>query len=83
MGYGWHNEAMGSGWWVLMAIGMFVFLAAFVIGGVLLVRRTERPPVAASATAPSAIDILQQRFARGEMSEEEYTRAMTLLKGTS
>ncbi len=30
--------------------------------------------------ANPAIDILKERFARGEVSEEEYTRRLTLLK---
>jgi uncharacterized membrane protein len=29
-----------------------------------------------------AIDILKERFARGEVSEEEYSRRLTMLKGS-
>ena len=82
MAYGWHNDAMGSGWWVLMVIGMLAFLAVFVIGGVLLVRHYSQLPSNPGASN-SAIDILKQRFARGEISEEEYTRSLALLKGES
>lgn len=38
-------------------------------------------PVAAPSEARAAIGILQERFAKGEVSEEEYTRRLTLLKG--
>ncbi|MDE3031312.1 MAG: SHOCT domain-containing protein [Acidobacteriota bacterium] len=31
-------------------------------------------------TADPAIDLLKERFARGEVSEEEFTRRLTLLK---
>lgn len=82
MGYGWHNDAMSSGWWVVMVVGMLIFLAIFVVGGVFLVRHYSQPPGDAG-TSNSAIDILQQRFARGELSEEEYTRSLALLKGQS
>lgn len=82
MAYGWHNDAMGSGWLVLMVVGMLAFLAVFVIGGVLLVRHYGQRPSDPGASG-SAIDILQQRFARGEISEEEYTRGLALLKGES
>ncbi len=82
MGYGWHNDAMGSGWWVLVMVGMFAFLAVFVIGAVLLVRHYGQPHND-HRVGTSAIEILQQRFARGELSEEEYTRNLELLKGQS
>ncbi len=82
MGYGWHNNAMGSGWWVLMAVGMLVFLALFVIGAVLLIRHYSQPAGNPGASNP-AFDILKLRFARGEISEEEYTRTLELLKGKS
>lgn len=39
-------------------------------------------PVAPVVTATPAIGILMERFARGEVSEEEYTRRLTLLKGS-
>ncbi len=79
MGYGWHNGTMGGGWWVLMVIGMVIFFAVFVVGAVLLVRHYGQPHSEIGASN-SAIDILQQRFAQGEISEEEYTRSLALLK---
>ena len=72
MAYGWHNDAMGSGWWVLMVVGMLAFLAVFVIGGVLLVRHYSQLPSDPGASN-SAIDILKQRFARGAVSYTHLT----------
>ena len=43
MGDGWHQGTMGGGWWVLIVIGMVVFLAVFVVGAVLLVRHYGEP----------------------------------------
>ncbi len=82
MGLGWHNDAMGSGWWVLTAVGMLVFLAVLAIGGVVLVRHYGQLSGNPGTRNP-AIDFLHQRFARGEISEEEYTRDLALLKGES
>jgi len=82
MGYGWHNDTMGSGWWILMVVGMLVFSVVFVIGGVLLARQYSQLPGGPAASNP-AVEILQRRFARGEISEEEYTRNLALLKGQS
>ena len=85
MMYGWYNQGMGGGWWVLMMIGMVVFWAVFVIGIVALLRQYGQRRGAAHADSPStsAIEILKQRLARGELTEEEYTRLRTLLEGDS
>lgn len=82
MGYGWYNQGMGGGWWVLMMIGMVVFWAIFVIGIVALLRHygPRRGEAAARSSTSSAIDILKERFARGELTEEEYTRRRKLLE---
>jgi putative membrane protein len=82
MGYGWHSDSMGSGWWVLMVIGMLSFLAVFVVGAVLLVRHSNQPH-SNNGVQNSAVDILQQRFAHGDVSEEEYARTLTLLRDQS
>lgn len=37
-------------------------------------------PVTTQVAANPAIDILRERFAKGEVSEEEYTRRLALLK---
>jgi putative membrane protein len=80
--YGWNNQGMGGDWWVLMMIAMVVFWAIFVIGIVYMVRhygprRGEAPP---TSSTTSAIDILKERFARGELTEEEYTRRRKILE---
>jgi len=39
-----------------------------------------RGPGASHVTANPAIDILKERFAKGEVTEEEFTRRLSLLK---
>jgi putative membrane protein len=79
-----------AGNWLLMGFGMLLFWALVVAGIVWLVRYTavNRPATAALAVPldkpagparPSARDILDERYARGEVSDEEYrTRRDTL-----
>ncbi len=85
MPYGWYNQGMDGGSWALMIIGMLVFGAILVVGLVALLRHNH---VGAHAieTRPAhdpAIAILKERFARGEMTEEEYTRRLAILKNPS
>jgi putative membrane protein len=83
--YGQYQHGMGGGWWALMIIGMVIFWAIFVAGAVALIRyyRSGREGSAPQSPKSSAIAILQERFARGEMSEEEYSRRMRMLKDES
>lgn len=72
----------GVGNWLLMGFGMLVFWAVVVGGIVLLVRYSTadraRPggfaaaPGTGSPPRPTAQDILDERYARGEISDEEY-----------
>lgn len=80
----------GVGNWLLMGFGMLLFWALVVAGIVWLVRFTSSNRTApggqgesldkpAGPPAPSAQDILDERYARGEISDEEYrTRRDTL-----
>ncbi len=69
--YGW---GMGFGW-----IAMFIFWVLVIVGVVFLVKSL----VAGSGqrgTTETALDILKKRYARGEMTHEEYVRARDELK---
>lgn len=83
--YGWYDHGMGGGWWVLMIFGMIAFWVMFVVGVALLVRHYGPPRGRAASQFPSssAIEILKERFARGELTEEEFTRRRQLLEGDS
>lgn len=71
--YEWHWEMHPMWWWgwgIGMMAMMFIFWVVFIIGLVVAIRwllgkGRERPP-------DSALEILRQRYARGEINKEEY-----------
>jgi putative membrane protein len=79
-----HGAAWGAGGW-LMGIGMIVILVAVVLLVVYLVRSTTtqqtHPPAyyaapPAQQTVESARDIVQRRYASGEIDREEYLQKL-------
>ena len=76
----WTDHAV-SGWgWALMAISMVLFWGLVVAVGVLLFRGVDQPKARSSGgPRPSPEQLLAERFARGEIDEEEYRRRMTTL----
>ncbi|MGC8461083.1 MAG: SHOCT domain-containing protein [Candidatus Dormibacteria bacterium] len=74
-GYGWSGD---EDWWI-MAIFMGLFLLGVIIFVVLIVRDTAyRQPKLSQRS--SADEILEERFARGEIDEEEFTKRSTALR---
>jgi putative membrane protein len=72
-----------TGWgWVAMAIGMVVFWGLLIVLAVALVRGFNRPAGGADASRPSPERLLAERFARGEIDEDEYRRRLATLTGT-
>jgi putative membrane protein len=70
------HDGVGWGWMVLMMPLMVLFWAAVVFGIVWLVRGTTGGGPARSgetlAGRETALQILQRRFAEGELTEEDY-----------
>ena len=83
--YGWSDQGMGGGWLVMMMLGMLLFAAILAFGLVALWRHSRSGSESTTTTpsGASAIAILQERFARGELTEEEYLRRLAMLKGQS
>ncbi|MBX8690256.1 SHOCT domain-containing protein [Mycobacterium sp. 20091114027_K0903767] len=74
----------GGGWggWIMMTVLMVLFWGGLLTAIVLAARAfgadsqaRSRPPV-----APRADELLSERFARGEIDEEEFRRRMALLR---
>lgn len=80
----WYDHGV-SGWgWFGMSLGMLVFWGLVIAGFVLLFRSLNRPTEHRDDSAPSAPrtaeQLLAERFARGEMDEEEYRRRLRILR---
>jgi putative membrane protein len=80
----WYGHGIGGWGYALTAIITILFLGAVIAGIVALVRylgRGGQPPGARpSAQAPE--QLLAERFARGEIDEDEYRRRLTALRAT-
>ena len=61
----WHGDWSGADW-ALMSAAMLLFWTAVVFGVIWLVRTVGRPG------RRGAQDILDERYARGELTDEEY-----------
>lgn len=70
---------MRSGWGiVMMGIGL-LFVALIVVVVVLLVKRARK--YHAVSQADESLEILNARFVKGEITEEDYTRMKKVLSG--
>lgn len=76
----WYDHNV-SGWgWFAMSAGMILFWALIITVAVLLFRALNRPHEHThSPAAPPPEQILADRFARGEIDEEEYRRRLNAL----
>ncbi len=83
MMYGYGNGIGGWGY-ALMAVSMILFWGAVIYGIVTLVRYTRRDGPQrrepAEPPAPEPERLLAERFARGEISEDEYHQRLTTLR---
>jgi len=68
----------GGGWWT--ALWMLGFWALIIAGIVLAVRVLRGPETRSHGDLPSAHRILDERFARGEIDEEEFERRRRALE---
>jgi putative membrane protein len=80
----WYGGDWGWGGWVLMTVAMIVFWALLITAVVLLVRYVASPSRSGNAnpgaTPAGAEDVLAQRYARGEIDDDEYRRRLTLIR---
>ncbi len=81
---GYWGGGWGWGGWVFMAVMMVLFWAVIVAGIVMVVRysrdRSVPPPSMAGDGRDQARRVLDERFARGEIDADEYTRRRDLLR---
>lgn len=71
--------AMMGGWgWLMMAGGTLLILAVVILGAFLF-SRTINPPTARAVDGPQRI--LAERYARGEIDDQEYQQRLSVLRG--
>ncbi len=86
---GWYaGSGWGTGAWIGMGIGMILFWGLIILAVVALVRGAARsrdhrtPPQMSNARGSyTAFDYLDDRFARGELTQDEYLRMRDTLLG--
>jgi putative membrane protein len=80
----WYGGDWGWGGWVLMTVAMIVFWALLITAVVLLVRYVASPSRGIGANQGvaqgGAEDVLAQRYARGEIDDDEYRRRLSLIR---
>jgi putative membrane protein len=82
----WYGPGMNGWGYGLMTVSMVLFWALVIFGVVALVRylgraeRTTRDRPATGRPTPEAL--LAERFARGEIDEDEYQHRLQVLRGS-
>ena len=79
----WNGGYHGWGWggWILTAVVLVVFFALLITAGVWAVRYLGGGGGhRSSASGRGAEDVLAERFARGEIDDEEFRTRVTLLR---
>jgi putative membrane protein len=84
--WGMHGD-VGAGWWIVMMVLMVLFWGAVIAGIVWLIRGVTRGGSASGervVTRESPVEILERRFAEGEITAEDYrARREVLASGTA
>jgi putative membrane protein len=79
----WYGDHMNGWGYGLVAVSMVAFWGLLIVGIVLLARylsrgdRQDRSP----RSRPTAEQVLAERYARGEIDEDEYRRRLDVLTG--
>ncbi|GGU73289.1 hypothetical protein GCM10010211_43940 [Streptomyces albospinus] len=89
----WHHHGGGGLGWIAASVGLILFWALVVTVGILVFRALARPGrhggeppgwhMGPQPTAgPTAEQILAERYARGEIEDEEYQRRLAMLRAS-
>jgi len=85
---GWYNDgSMGAGGWIAMILMMSLFWGAVIVAGIMIFRGTSNSRGSREsgrvdgATVRNPMDILDERFVRGELESEEYEARKAVLLG--
>ncbi|MGV9562642.1 SHOCT domain-containing protein [Streptomyces sp. NPDC003480] len=87
----WYDGGWGWGGWIVMTVFMVLFWAVLIVGLIALVRYlagarhhqqpgSPPPPGEGGWQDRGAENLLAERFARGEIDEDEYKRRLAVLR---
>jgi putative membrane protein len=76
---GWYHDGVGWAGWLVMVAGMVAFWGLVVWAVIAIFRSTQTSPPADTAHR-EPLDILDERFARGEIDESEYQARADVLR---
>lgn len=80
---GWYNDGVGWGGWIMMSLAMVAFWGLVIFAVVAIFRGTSRDTGRSDrATHRNPMEILDERFARGEIDADEYRARQEVLRGT-
>jgi len=79
MRYG--DGGIGWGGWLVMVAMMVVFWGAVAWVIVTLIRQNGSRSLPQASSGPDPLRLLEERFARGEIDDEEYKRRRDVLRG--
>ncbi|MGY3205917.1 SHOCT domain-containing protein [Streptomyces sp. TE5632] len=86
----WNSHGMNGWGWFAMSLGTVLFWALLITAGVLIFRSLSRasgpshlPAGRPAPEHPAPEQVLAERFARGEIDEDEYRRRLAVLRGAS
>lgn len=77
----WYGSGMGTGGWAFMIAAMTIFWAFVIVAGVMMFRGDSGRRAGTATQDPGALEILDNRFARGEIDRDEYKARKAALRG--
>lgn len=75
---GWHMDGDWGWWMIIGSTWMVIFWGLLIWGAVVLFQRSNREVSGGQGDDPVAI--LERRYARGEITKEEFEEARTTLR---
>lgn len=77
-----HGYGMSTWGWIALTVGILLVVSLLVLGAVLVARASRRPRPSPTGPPPRLSEqTLAERFARGEIDEEEYRQRLAVLTG--
>lgn len=78
---GWYHDGTSWGGWLVMAATMVVFWGLVIFAVYMIFRGGQATPSAERTAHRDPLEILDERFARGEIDAEEYHARQDVLRG--